>query len=160
MDNKTNASESKGFRNDIRVMFDANVILCALFGQGAEREWAAAALALAQRGRLSVYLCAGAVASLYEELVRVDAPAAAQHQLAALRECFRVAAVTEAVVDAALALGWPYLEDALTYQSARNAGLDLLVSLDPSDFPVDGIRVTAPRQLLAELATETESQPH
>jgi len=51
-----------------------------------------------------------------------------------LRLVIGIAPVNEAVIDAALELGWDDLEDAMQYVSAMNAGCTLLLTRDLKDF--------------------------
>jgi predicted nucleic acid-binding protein len=58
----------------------------------------------------------------------------ARHAIDRLLSVFAVAAVDDAVIRAALRLGWADFEDAVTAAAAASAGCDALVTRNPRDF--------------------------
>lgn len=135
------------------VLFDSTVILGAILADAPQRDDCEAALALAARGRVRGHLCGSALGALHDELVRANGPALARRQIGVLRGYLGIVPTTDSIVDAALACEALYLDDAITVQSARGAGLDLIVTLNSSDFRVPGGRVRArlPSELIASL---------
>ena len=61
---------------------------------------------------------------------------------------FGAAAVDQAVLQRALALGWPDLEDGVCAAAAEAAGCDVIVTRDPKGFP-DSVLVPAVDTLTA-----------
>jgi predicted nucleic acid-binding protein len=133
------------------ALFDLSVLMDALNGHRSTNGDSQAILALAANGRIDGYICAAVVDNLHDLLTRAYDRPTAQRMLNELRRTLRIAPVTETVVDGALALGWVYLEDAITHECARINGIESVVSLNHGDFADAALPVYNPRELLAEL---------
>lgn len=134
-----------------KALFDLSVLVDALNGEGTERPESIAALQLVASGKVAGYLCATAIDSLNDILTRAHGTPSARSKLIELRSMLDVAPVDATVIDAAMALGWNYLDDALTHECARVNGLDRLVTLNPTDFLDPSLPVLAPGELLKEM---------
>ena len=131
-----------------KTLFDVSVLLDALTHEGQLAPESTAALELAAQGRVEGYLCAAAIECLNDMLTRAHGHPVARAKLTELRNMLAVAPVDAAVIDAAMASGWKYLDDALTHECARVNGMDAVVTLNPSDFSDATLTVLAPADLL------------
>lgn len=71
----------------------------------------------------------------------------------ALLSVFDVAAVDDAVLRGAVALGWPDFEDAVTASAARRAKCDAIVTRHVRDFAKSPVRVLSPSEAAAWIGT-------
>lgn len=136
-----------------KALFDLSVLVDALIGEGTEQPDSIAALQLVSSGKVTGYLCATAIDSLNDILSRSHGSLNARSKLVELRGMLNIAPVDADVVDAAIALEWHYLDDALTHECARVNGLDRLVTLNPTDFMDPSLPVLAPGEFLKEVQT-------
>lgn len=149
----------------IRVLFDITVLMEALDAMdsrpGSQDDSAmdsALVLQAAADRLIEGYLSASAIEPLSELLHHAYGERVAREQLHRLREALGVAMVNATVMDAALAHGWRYFDDALTYECARANGLDALVTLNVEDFAETVLLVQSPRELLERLAAEQQQR--
>ncbi len=133
----------------MRVIFDLNVLLDVLLNRAPHATDSAAALRLAETHIVEGYLCAAGVDTLDYLLIRGLDRKQARFHLGNVRKTLHIAAVTEAVIDAALALNWPDLEDAIVHESARLCGVDAIVTRNPVDFSTASLPIFGPKQLTA-----------
>ncbi|WP_133511348.1 PIN domain-containing protein [Candidatus Thiosymbion oneisti] len=133
----------------MRVIFDLNVLLDVLLDRVPHATDSAAALRLAETHTVEGYLCAAGVGTLDYLLTRGLDRKQARFHLGNVRKTLHIAAVTEAVIDAALALDWPDLEDAIVHESARLGGVDAIVTRDLADFSAASLAIFVPKQLVA-----------
>lgn len=131
-----------------KLLIDLNVILDVLLKRSPHAEASAQVLALAERGRIDARICAASVDTLEYILLEVLSRKAARQHLHTLLNILKVIPVDQAVIDAALALDWSDLEDAIVYQSTRLAGLQGIVSRDGSGFRGGKLTVFTPLELL------------
>lgn len=137
-----------------KTLFDVSVLVDALNNEDTTAPESLAALSLAANGRINGYVCAAAIDGLNDMLTRAHGVYGARAKLQELRAKLDIAPVNAAIIDAAVALGWDYLDDALAHECARANGLDRLVTLNPTDFPKVALMVQAPGDLLKEVASE------
>lgn len=131
-----------------KALFDVSVLVDALRNEDQLEQESATALRLAAKGEIQGYLCATALDSLNDCLVRTHGNPNARRKLRELRDALVVATVDANVIDGAMALGWQYLDDAVTYECARANGLDAVLTLNPSDFASSALSVLAPAEFL------------
>ncbi|EXJ13742.1 type II toxin-antitoxin system VapC family toxin [Imhoffiella purpurea] len=134
-----------------KALFDLSVLVEALNGGGEEGPDSIAALQLVASGQIAGYLSAASVDELNDILTRSHGTPSARSMILELRAMLDIAPVDATVVDAAMALGWNYLDDALTHECARVNGLDRLVTLNPTDFTDASLTVLAPGELIEEM---------
>jgi predicted nucleic acid-binding protein len=132
-----------------KLLIDLNVILDVLLKRSPHAEASTQVLALAERGQIDARICAASVDTLEYLLTKTLSRKAARKHLHTLLRILKVISVDQAVIDAALALNWPDLEDAIVYQSARLAGLQGIVSRDGSGFRGGELAVLTPLELLS-----------
>ncbi len=135
----------------LRALLDISVLMDALNGHRSSNGHSRSLLALAAEGRIDGYICAGSIDNLHDLLTRAYDGPTAHAKLAELRRTLRIAPVTEAVIDGALARDWSYLEDAITLECARVNGIESVVTLNRKDFAEAGIPIYNPADVLAAL---------
>ncbi|MCG6896646.1 MAG: PIN domain-containing protein [Thiocapsa sp.] len=135
------------------ALFDITVLIDALLNEQESDNPSSAILALAAERRVKGYVCAAAIEPLHDQLARDRGRAYARASLQRICAVLTIAPVDAAVIDAAIALGWPDLDDALTYQSARMIGLERVITLNAPDFADASLAVQAPAEFLQALPT-------
>jgi len=134
-----------------KALFDVSVLVDALTNEDDPNPESLEALSLATSGEIQGFVSAAAIDGLHDILTRAHGILAARAKIQELRATLGVATVDATVVDAAVALGWNYLDDALTHECARVNGLDRVITLNPTDFPDAALPVQAPGQFLQEV---------
>jgi predicted nucleic acid-binding protein len=134
-----------------KALYDLSVLMDALQGNQGPLTCSKDALDLAADGIVRGYLCAAVVDTLCDLITRSANASAARTKLAGLRRILDVAPVDALTIDAALALPWSYLDDAIAHESARIHGIPILVTLNPSDYVASPLHIVTPGNLCAEL---------
>ena len=134
-----------------RVLIDINVVLDVLLDRKPFADSSSAVWAAVEHGEAEGLLAAHAVTTLHYLNARSVGARTARATTEALLSVFNVAAVDEAVLSSALALGWSDFEDAVTAASARRAKCDAIVTRNPRDFERSSVRVLAPSEAVAWL---------
>lgn len=135
----------------MRVLLDVNVILDVLLNRRPHVEASSAVWSAIEEGRADGMLSAHAVTTLHYLNARAVGQPLARETTEALLSVFSVAAVDEAVLGAAAALGWADFEDAVTAVAARRARCDAIVTRNPKDYPRPTVRVISPAEAAALL---------
>ena len=140
----------------MNVLFDTNVVLDALL----DREpWAEAAVALFDRvesGGLIGHIGATTVTTIHYIARRNVGTRVAGVLMRDLLRLFEVAPVDGVVLASALALGFDDFEDAVLHEAGRRAGVQAIVTRDPSGFSAAALRVHDPEALVAALDAAEE----
>jgi predicted nucleic acid-binding protein len=134
-----------------RALFDITVLMEALIKEQESNNASAAVLALAASGRVQGYVSASAIEPIHDELSRGRGDAEARAALQRICAILTVAPIDAAVIDGAIGLGWKYLDDALTFESARRSGLENLITLNGLDFDHPAVTVQAPEEFLESI---------
>jgi predicted nucleic acid-binding protein len=134
-----------------RALFDITVLMEALINEQESNNASAAVLALAAAGRVQGYVSASAIEPIHDELSRGRGHAEARAALQRICAILTVAPIDAAVIDGAIGLGWQYLDDALTFESARRSGLENLITLNGPDFDHPAVTVQAPEEFLESI---------
>ncbi len=95
------------------------------------------------------YLCATTITTIHYLIAKQLGNQTAVLAVRNLMSIFELASVTRSVVEQALETGFGDFEDAVLYQSGREAGVDLIVSRNPRDFRSAALPVYSPPELLA-----------
>jgi predicted nucleic acid-binding protein len=132
-------------------LIDVNVVLDVLLDRRPFAESSSAVWAAVEQGEVEGLLAAHAVTTLHYLNARSVGERLAGETTEALLSVFNVAAVDEAVLASALALGWTDFVDALTAAAARKAKCDAIVTRNPRDFMKSPVRVLAPSEAVAWL---------
>lgn len=133
----------------MKILFDTNVVLDVLLAREPHVGVAAKLLSLVDSGRIEGVISATTVTTIHYIAAKSVGAAAAARHLGELLEIFDVARVDCPVLKAALALGFPDLEDAVLHEAARAAGADAIVTRNAKDFAGASIPVFEPAELLA-----------
>lgn len=136
-----------------RLLFDVNVILDVLLDRHTHADAASLAWAFVEQGTVEGLLSAHAVTTIHYLNQKAVGQRRARATTEALLDVFGVAQVTSEVLRAALALGWPDFEDAVTAAAARAAGCHAIVTRDPKGFRGARLPVLDPAGTAAWLAT-------
>ncbi|NKN31960.1 type II toxin-antitoxin system VapC family toxin [Marichromatium bheemlicum] len=134
-----------------KALFDVTVLTAAMSADDDRDDAAYAALALVTRGQVRGYVCASAIDELHTFFARTQGQSLARGTLGQLCNLFEIAPVDGHVIDAAMRLGWNYLDDALAHECARAQGLDYLITANPEDFPGSALKVQHPEVFVREL---------
>lgn len=135
----------------MRILFDTNVLLDALLAREPHLVTAVRLIDAVEKGQLGGCIAATTFTTLAYFLERAYGPEQTRDDLAHLLSSFEVVPVTRQTLDAALALAWNDLEDAVLHEAARLAGADGLVTRNESDFQSASLTIYAPAELLALL---------
>lgn len=117
-----------------RLLLDVNVVLDVLLERSPHSEHAAALWTLIETGRAAGLLSAHAVTIVHYLVAHEHDRRRARHAIDRLLSVYTVAAVDDAVIRAAVRLGWADFEDAVTAAAAASAGCDALVTRNLRDF--------------------------
>jgi predicted nucleic acid-binding protein len=135
-----------------RVLLDVNVVLDVLLDRAPFASAASAVWAVVEQGEAEGFLSAHAVTTLHYLNARAVGARMARETTEGVLSVFGVAGVDGAVLAAALALGFPDFEDAVTAAAARRAKCDALVTRNAVDFARSPVRVLTPSEAAAWLA--------
>ncbi len=128
----------------LRVLFDLNVVLDVLARRAPHYDDAARVWAYAESGQIEGLLAAHSVTTLFYLLRRHLGMPQAKAALHDVLHVFRVAAVDQEVIQAALILGWNDFEDAVQAAAAVAANAVYILTRDESDFPGCPVAVVHP----------------
>ena len=134
-----------------RALLDINVILDVLRRRQPFYDDSAAVLAAAETGRLTGLVSAHSVTTLFYLMAKHGSPDAARVHTLELLSILEVAPVDGHVLEQALALPYPDLDDAVQMAAARQAGADYLVTRDRAGYAAGPLPALAPAELLALL---------
>lgn len=137
-----------------RLLLDVNAVLDVLLNRRPHADAASRVWSAVERGRAEGLLSAHAVTTVHYLNSREVRPAVARETTTSLLSVFGVAAVDEAVIGEALALGWPDFEDAVAAAAARRARCQVIVTRNTSDFRRSPVRVLTPEQAAAWLGLD------
>jgi predicted nucleic acid-binding protein len=135
----------------LKVLFDTNIVLDHLLDRAPHSLLAAEFFSAVERNRISGYLCATTVTTVYYLAYKVMGSENAGIAINKLLELFEVAAVNRVVLESSLNLGLPDYEDAVLHQSAIHAGADAIVTRNAKDFKNASLTIYSPPELMALL---------
>jgi predicted nucleic acid-binding protein len=135
-----------------RLLLDINLILDVLLNRRPHADAASAVWSMVEEGSTHGLLSAHAVTTIHDLHARAAGGRMARATTEALLSVFDVAAVDEAVLRHAAAMGWRDFEDAVTTAAALRARCDAIVTRNPKDFAKASIRVLTPREAAAALS--------
>jgi len=135
-----------------RPLVDVNVVLDAVLERGPHSEPATRLWAAVETKRIQALIPAHGVTTIFYLLAREKGAVYARRVVRDLVGVFGVAAVDQAVLQRALALGWRDFEDAVSAAAAEAAGCDLIVTRDPKGFPDSSVPAVDADTAMALLA--------
>ncbi len=135
----------------MKVLVDTNVVLDVLLARKPFVDAAAEIFALVERSELEGFLCATTLTTvdylITQSITGDESRKALQH----LMELFEVAPVNRPVIEEALRSRVVDFEDAVLEQSARLAGVDVIVTRNTKDFRKSVVKTLDPVELLSAL---------
>ncbi|MFZ6026597.1 MAG: PIN domain-containing protein [Chloroflexota bacterium] len=137
----------------LRILIDLNVILDVLAQRqphdaDAHRLWAAI-----ESGQVQGFVAAHSLTTLFYLLRRHTSQAQARAALVDVLHVFSVAAVDQAVIQAAMALAWPDFEDAVQMAAAAQCNAVYVITRNLEDFKNGPVPVLTAPNFLAVLET-------
>jgi predicted nucleic acid-binding protein len=133
----------------VKALVDTNVLLDVLlkrepFYMDSARVWS-----WADSGKIEGFVTAVSVTNLYYIVRKRASHAAAMEMMRAVLGAFTMVACDEALVERAMGAGLKDFEDAVQYQTALAAGVDVLVTRNVEHYPEEGLAVLGPSGFLA-----------
>jgi predicted nucleic acid-binding protein len=137
-----------------RILVDVNVLLDAVLERTPHAEAAAKIWAAVETRSVTGLVPGHGVTTLFYLFSRARGAHSARRAVAHLLTVFGVAVVNQATLQRALTLGWTDYEDAVCAAAAEATGCDLIVTRDPTGFPVSPVQTVDPATALALLERE------
>ncbi|MBI4876491.1 MAG: PIN domain-containing protein [Acidobacteria bacterium] len=125
-------------------MVDINVILDVLLDRQPHAEASARVWAAIETGKVAGALAAHAITTIHYLVRRERGASVARRAVTALPKVFRIVAVGEEVIRAALLLPGLDFEDNVTAAAAHMAGCDAIVTRDPKGYPNSPVPAITP----------------
>lgn len=142
----------------MKVLLDTNVVLDVLLEREPFVAAAAGLLARVEGGSVVGWVGATTVTTIHYLATKVVGAARAKAAITSLLSIVRVAPVTQAVIEAALASPLVDFEDAVLLAAARACGAHAIVTRDPRGYAGGDLPVYDPRELLAILRNEESTR--
>ncbi len=132
----------------MKLLLDTNIVLDVLLKRQPYRDFALKIFTWIEKGEISGYLC-GTTVTTIDYIVRKHMGAdAAKQCISSLLTIFDIAPVNRSVLLNALALDFPYFEDAVLYESANAVSVDGIVTRNLADFKNSTLPVFGPDELV------------
>lgn len=135
----------------MRILFDTNVVLDLLLDRKPHAAAAARLVTAVERKELAGLLCATSVTTLDYLIARAVGRDEARQAIRTLLRIFEVAAVTRAVLEAALEIDLTDYEDAVLHEAGRGAQAEAIVTRNAPDFEGVPLSIFSPAELVAAL---------
>ncbi len=135
----------------MRLLLDTNVVLDLMLARQPFAAGSAAIIAAIEAGKCEGYLCATTVTTIHYLAVKALGKKQAEAHVSALLGIFRIAAVNEAVLSAALKRGGKDFEDDVLIEAALNVRADAIVTRNAADFRRAPLAIYQPRDVIALL---------
>jgi len=142
----------------MRVLLDTNVVLDVLLNRAPWVVDAAATWDAHRAGRITAYLAAYTVPTVFYVIRQQNDLAAAHNAVRACLESLEILPVSRSTLQLAQRQAASDYEDNLQIASAIEGTLDAIVTRDPSGFAHSPVRVLTPAELLTQLGA-TQSGP-
>ncbi|MBU4271861.1 MAG: PIN domain-containing protein [Planctomycetes bacterium] len=138
----------------MKVFFDTNILLDVLARREPFYADSAKVWTLAETGRLEGFASTLSLPILFYLLCRSKGKGIARKSLGVVRDIFSLLPLDMHVADQALNTEMGDFEDAIQYFSAISAGVAVLLTRNPKDFPGDRIAIQTPEDFLAAYLNE------
>ena len=135
----------------MKILIDTNVILDVLvkrepFYVDSARVWT-----LIRRKFIAGYLSAISINKLYYIVKKLEGHKTAASFVDQILEDYEIIDLTKSILKQARTIQKKDFEDLIQYFSALHEGCDFLVTRNKKDFPLIGIKIISPRELLKRL---------
>jgi predicted nucleic acid-binding protein len=137
-----------------RVLLDTNVILDLMLARAPFDRPAIELAAAAVRGDIVAYVCATSVTTIHYIARKQLGRDGAARAVGTLLEAFRVAAVTDVVLQHALARDFSDFEDAVIDAAAEHVGATAIVTRDAKGFATSALAVFSPSEMVHALSAK------
>jgi predicted nucleic acid-binding protein len=137
--------------DNLQVLIDLNIILDVLLRREPFYEMSASVLASAETSRITGWVAAHSLTTLFYLLSKHGSVDQARVALTELLNLLSVAPVDRAVIEQALNLPYQDFEDAVQMMAAVRIGADYLITRNPRDYRHGPLPTLAPAELLALL---------
>ena len=138
----------------MKILLDTNIILDIWLSRAPHDKPAAELLTLAEKGQVAALVCANTLTTLHYFARKHSGEASARQALRLLLQICNVAAVNRGVIEKALQDPMADFEDAVLYESAKQAEADILVTRNIRDFKNAAIPIMSSPEVLARLQQE------
>jgi len=133
----------------MNVLIDTNVVLDIVLRRTPFYADAVRIQVLSEKEIINGYISAASVTDVFYIAVReLKDKNSVLDFLRNLLKTFRVASVTENIINEALNLGWDDFEDSVQYVTGRSIFADCIITRNQQDFANSGIEVLLPKQFL------------
>ncbi len=141
-----------------RLLIDQNVMLDVLLERMPHFTESALVVELIAEDQVEGFVSGASVDTMAYLLSTHHTSARINGILRFVRLKFKIAPVTESIIDEALAAGWNDVEDSIVYQSAKSAGCTVVITRNVKDFKTkgsDGPLVMTPKEYLTLRSTQS-----
>jgi len=138
------------------ALIDTNVCLDAALQRAPFSVAAIEIIERSQLGEFSAMIAAHSFDTLFYFLRKDKNTNRAYYIINEFRSVFKVAPVTQQVIDDALNARWNDFEDAIHYQAAKAADCDAIITRNKKDFKDADLPVLSPQEFLAQFNDEEE----
>lgn len=128
----------------MKIIFDTNVVLDLLLDRESFADDAAALFSLVENRNVNGCLCATTITTIFYLVTKAKGYEPAKDALRSLLLLFEIATVNGEILGRALNGAFRDYEDAVIYEAAKNAGVDMLITRNETDFQVKDIAVNNP----------------
>ncbi|MEX0720809.1 MAG: PIN domain-containing protein [Balneolaceae bacterium] len=128
------------------ILIDTNICLDAILTRMPFAEDALKIIELTESDAVKGKIAAHSLDTIFYILKREYNKKQIYALLKEFRNVFDIADVTQAVIDAAIALKWPDFEDAIQYQAAKAAGCNTIITRNKKDFKHSELSVFTARE--------------
>lgn len=135
----------------MKILFDTNIILDVLLDREPFSDPAAKLMSKVEKKELGGFLGATTVTTLYYLAAKAAGKKKAGREISKLLTLFQIASVNRAVLNEAIQSGFGDFEDAVLHASARQAGVQGIVTRNPKDFKKATLPIYSPQELYTML---------
>jgi len=132
----------------MKILFDTNVVLDLLLDRKPFSDDGAALFGLVEGRIVCGYLSATTVTTIFYLVTKARNDETARSAVRSLLVLCEVAPVNGEILDRALKIPFRDYEDAVIYEAAKTAGIDMIVTRNKRDFPAQDIAVNDPTEAL------------
>jgi len=133
------------------VLIDTNICLDAAQRRKPFYSNALRIIEISQFGNISGWIAAHSVDTIFYILKNNNSKKEVYTVLNGLRRAFKIAPVTQSIIDAALNLKWDDFEDAVHHEAARAVGCQAIITRNKTDFKDADLQVFSPQEFLDEI---------
>ncbi len=131
----------------MKILFDTNVILDVLLDREPFSDLATKLLSRVEKKELEGFLGATTVTTIFYLAARVAGKNKADKEIIKLLSIFQIAPVNKSVLDEAIKSGFSDFEDAVLHESAKQLGVQGIVTRNPKDFKKATLSIYSPEEL-------------